>query len=140
MQAPLLTKPPPPPSSGSPWRSHQRRLKLEDRDIDSNITFPVIYYGEEQNLDVELDLCTHSNNEAESSITDADDNIHHEDSLVEHQEYFGCLWKKNWEGTSRGELIAYAEKVLTPIPCLRLNSYKMVEMWKNYHSIISVFC
>ncbi len=47
--------------------------------MDGNITVPVIHYGKEWNLDVELDLGGHSNDEAESSINDADDNIDHED-------------------------------------------------------------
>ena len=32
----------------------------------------------------------------------------------------------------------YAERVLTPIPCLGLNPYKMVEMWKKHHPVIPV--
>ena len=51
-------------------------------------------------------------------------------NLLEHKEKHICLLKTNWKGASLREL--------TPIPCLRLNPYKMVEMWKNYHPVIPV--
>jgi hypothetical protein len=58
--------------------------------------------------------------------------------LLEHEEYCLQLRKKNWKDVSREELLAYAEKVLTPIKCVGLNPYKMVEMWKNYRPVIPV--
>jgi hypothetical protein len=59
-------------------------------------------------------------------------------NLLEHEETFVCLWKTHWKDVSQRELIEYAERVLMPIPCLGLNPYKMVEMWKNYRPVIPV--
>jgi hypothetical protein len=59
-------------------------------------------------------------------------------NLLEHAEYCLFLRKKNWKDLGREELLAYAEKVLTPIKCDGLNPYKMVEMWKNYRPVIPV--
>jgi hypothetical protein len=59
-----------------------------------------------------------------------------ESNLVEHQEWIVKLRKKSWKYASRTELIEYAEQVLTPIPCVGLNPYKMVEMYKNYRPVV----
>ena len=59
-------------------------------------------------------------------------------NLVEHQEYILRIWKKNWAKVGRTEMIEYAEKVLKPIKCVGLNSYKMVEMFKNYRPVVPV--
>jgi hypothetical protein len=59
-------------------------------------------------------------------------------NLSEHAEYCVCLRKKNWKDVGREEMLAYVEKVLTPIKCDGLNPYKMVELWKNYRPVIPV--
>jgi hypothetical protein len=61
-----------------------------------------------------------------------------ESNLVEHREFIVKLRKRHWEYASRTELIEYAERVLKPIPCVGLNPYKMVEMFKNYRSVVPV--
>ncbi len=42
------------------------------------------------------------------------------------------------DGVTRAQLIEHADKVLKPIQCVGLNSYKIVEMYKNYRPNISV--
>jgi hypothetical protein len=59
-------------------------------------------------------------------------------NLLEHEETLVYLRKKHWKDVSQRELMEYAERVLTPIKCVGLNPYKMVEMWKNYRPVIPV--
>jgi len=59
-------------------------------------------------------------------------------NLVEHQEYILRIRKKNRATVSWTEMIEYAEKMLKPIMCVRLNPYKMVEMFKNYRPVVPV--
>ncbi len=61
-----------------------------------------------------------------------------ESNLVEHREFIVKLRKRHWEYTGRTELIEYAERVLKPIPCVGLNPYKIVEMWKNYRPNVPI--
>ena len=39
---------------------------------------------------------------------------------------------KSWIFEAAAELKSYSDSVLVPIKCVRLNPYKIVEMWKNY--------
>ena len=59
-------------------------------------------------------------------------------NLLEHEETLVYLRKMHWKDVSQRELMEYAERVLTPIKCVGLNPYKMVEMWKNYRPVIPV--
>ena len=61
-----------------------------------------------------------------------------ESNLREHQELIVRPRKKHWKDADRTELIEYAEQVLKPIPCVGLNPYKMVEMYKNYRPVVPV--
>jgi len=61
-----------------------------------------------------------------------------ESNLVEHREFLVRLRKKYWKTADRTELCEYAEGVLKPIPCVGLNPYKMVEMWKNYRPNVPI--
>jgi len=44
--------------------------------------------------------------------------------------------KKSRKFNSAIELKAHSSTLLSPIKCLGLNPYKMVEMWKNYHPMV----
>ncbi len=50
----------------------------------------------------------------------------------------GITAHRHWESADRTELSEYAERVLKPIPCVGLNPYKMVEMWKNYRPNVPI--
>jgi hypothetical protein len=57
----------------------------------------------------------------------------------EHQEYVLNLWKRGtWDAVTRAQLIEHADKVLKTIKCVRLNPYKIVEMYKNYRPNIPI--
>jgi hypothetical protein len=53
-------------------------------------------------------------------------------NLLEHQEFVLYLWKRGtWDGMTCSKIAEYSEEVLRPIAWKGMNSYKIVELWKN---------